>query len=109
LVDDFPPLVVQHVIAKRAQVLVSLFLSSLSNNAIGRCCINAFLEVLQTRIVCFRVSLIPEKLEGLAFHIPIPPQLDLPISYNFAPSKTFWRSGVTPRPAKELWTHFDGV
>jgi putative SOS response-associated peptidase YedK len=43
------------------------------------------------------------------YHIPIPPQLDLPISYNIAPTQNVLATRRTLRPASEPWTRFGGV
>jgi putative SOS response-associated peptidase YedK len=43
------------------------------------------------------------------YHIPIPPQSDLPISYNIAPTQNVLAIRRNPETASERWTRSGGV
>jgi putative SOS response-associated peptidase YedK len=43
------------------------------------------------------------------YHIPIPPQLDLPISYNIAPTQNVLAIQLHPETGERTLDAFDGV
>jgi hypothetical protein len=56
----------------------------------------------------YRTTTAEEEL-ARRYRVPIPPQRDLPISWNIAPSQDVLAIRYNPKTKKEAWMRYDGV